>query len=146
MVTFGRFEEPPRHYFLILGSFFALRSWIVRTLFPPRPKWLKLRFITAGDEPDPDTGNYHALEWNDYPWYVKPTFWNRWGPGALATRLMGGVVPGDPAYLPSGYVISQLGPEKLKGKGEAEMERNREELRERTRRRIAAGGCPMPFH
>jgi len=139
-------DEAPQHYFTLLGAFFATRSWIVRHLLPPRPEFLRKRFVTADEDPDPETGKYHVLHWNDVPWYVKPTFWNRQSPGALLTRLTGGVVPGDPAYLPGGYLASELGPENFRGKGDAEMEKARAELREKTRRRIAAGGCPMSFH
>jgi hypothetical protein len=141
-----RIDDPPRYYFTVLGGFLGIRRFILRHLSPPRPEWLRMRFITDDQSPDPETGKYHVLHWNDYPWYVKPTFWNRWGPGAILTRLAGGVVPGDAAYIPGGYLASELGPDKLRGKGDAEMEKNRVELRDRTRRRIAAGGCPMPFH
>ena len=73
-----------------------------------------------------------------HPWYIKPTFSARWGAGALVKRLLGGAVPQkDPKYHPEGYEISELGPEKLKGMGAAEMEATRERIRERR------GGCPM---
>ena len=146
MLTSPRIDDPPKHYFTFLDIFLGTRRFLLKHLSPPRPGWLRFEFVTDDQKPDPDTGKYHALHWDDYPWYVKPTFWNRWGPGAVLTRLTGGVVPGDPAYLPGGYLAAELGPDNLRGKGEAEMERNRAELRERTRRRIAAGGCPMPFH
>ncbi|KAK4444002.1 hypothetical protein QBC34DRAFT_415993 [Podospora aff. communis PSN243] len=139
-------EDPPQYYFTFLGGFLNIRRFMLRYLALPRPGWMRMRFTTDDQNPDPETGKYHALHWNDYPWYVKPTFWNRWGPGAILTRLTGGVVPGDPQYIPGGYLASELGPEKMRGKGDAEMEKNRAELRERTRRRIATGGCPMPFH
>ncbi|KAK0642985.1 hypothetical protein B0T16DRAFT_415046 [Cercophora newfieldiana] len=139
-------DEPPQYYFSLVAGFCAIRSWALRNLSPPRPEWMRLRFVTTDEEPDPETGKYHMLQWDDYPWYVKPTFWNRWGPGALLTRLTGGVVPGDPAYLPGGYLAAELGPDSLRGKGEVEMEKMRAEIREQTRRRLAAGGCPMPFH
>ena len=82
---------------------------------------------------------------NDYfaqPWYVKPTIWNRWGPGAFVSRVLGMSVPGDgeDKYLPDGYAFHEMGPKASRGKGVAEMGETRERLLRQNR-----GGCPFGF-
>ena len=53
-----------------------------------------------------------AQEWDALPYYVKPTFWNRWGLGAMMSRLNSLPVPGDQGqrFCPMGYSIPDLGP------------------------------------
>lgn len=104
----------------------------------PRPDFLAVERLD--EERDPVTGKYHAHLYYAHPWYVKPTFSARWGPGALVTRMLGGAVPEEgPRYQSEGYEISEMGPEKWRGKGSEEME----ETREWMRRRRGIGGCPM---
>ena len=88
----------------------------------------------------PDAQGYlHAKRYTAHPWYVKPTFLARWGPAAWATRIRGGVLPGDDGtkYEPQGYRLSDLGPDAWKGKGAEDMDKSRLKLRESTRL-----GCP----
>ena len=74
------------------------------------------------------------------PWYVKPTFWARWGPRALISRALGMSVPGDDGdkYFPGDYAFDEIGPETSKGRDAGEMDGMRERLTRKDR-----GGCPF---
>lgn len=101
-----------------------------------------MRFRWFSKEPDPDSGRYHAMRYAAHPWYVKPTFSARWGFEALRTRLWVGILPGDQGseYMPKGYLIPELGPKAMMGKGTAEMEVSRLKLRTR----LAPPCCKRP--
>jgi hypothetical protein len=75
-----------------------------------------------------------------FPFYVKPTLWNRWGPVAWGIWLLGGILPGDDPkyYVSNGYTVSELGPRNFMGKGNAEVEMEAERLRKTSR-----SGCPF---
>ncbi|GAW24925.1 hypothetical protein ANO14919_145210 [Xylariales sp. No.14919] len=92
-------------------------------------------------ETDPRTGRMHTrLPYGNYPFYVKPTLWNRWGPKAWAIWLYGGKVPGDnpEEYMPQGYLWTDLGPKNRMGLGAEEMEVDVKMMRAAGR-----GGCPF---
>lgn len=57
------------------------------------------------------------------PWYVRPTFWSRWGPGAVLLRALGARMPGSRGdrYYPQGYDLRTIGPEPQRGRGAEEM-------------------------
>ncbi|KAI0538715.1 hypothetical protein GGR58DRAFT_467105 [Xylaria digitata] len=96
--------------------------------------------IRIGDA-DPKTGRMHMrFPYGNYPFYIKPTLWNRWGPKAWAIWLYGGKVPGDNPgeYMPQGYLWTDLGPKNRMGLGAEEMEVDIKMMRA-TRR----GGCPF---
>lgn len=92
---------------------------------------------------DPATGKYHYNVYELDPWYVKPTFWNRWGLSALLSRLAGAPVPGDGGsrFQPEGYHIHEVGPEKLRGQGKEEIEEMVRDLERRRLEVLAKGGC-----
>jgi hypothetical protein len=114
-----RFSTPPPLYPRLLHFLLALRKLTIRHLFPPRPLFLRFRFIP--DAPDPKTGRFSAVRYRAHPWYIKPTFWARWGVQAWWTWAVGGVAPGDEGgrYFPQGYLVEEMGPgsvrEKAKG-------------------------------
>ncbi|KAI1262786.1 hypothetical protein F5Y18DRAFT_144244 [Xylariaceae sp. FL1019] len=113
-----------------------LRSRFLRYLALPR-----LFEVRRLGEMDSKTGRFTLRQtFGNYPYYRKPTPWNRWGPGALAIWLYGGKVPGDnpQEYLPDGYLWSDLGPRNRMGLGVDEMNVDVETM-EASRR----GGCPF---
>lgn len=59
------------------------------------------------------------------PYYVRPTVWNRWGPDAWLSRIMGLPLPGDEGerYFPGGYRVRDVGPDKGMEGWERERER-----------------------
>lgn len=69
--------------------------------------------------PNPRTGLYNFQQVAFQPWYVKPTVWATWGPGALLLKALGGKVPGSSGtrFHPGGYDLMTIGPEPQFGKG-----------------------------
>jgi len=132
------FAEPAMRYRVMIDVFTSVRRFVIRHLLLPRPCFLSRKWFA--EHPDPVTGKFQAPRWRVLPYYVKPTFANRWGPGALLARLRGGVLPGDDGdkYYPEGYVISELGPEKFIGKGQKEMEEDIDKME-----RLGRSGCPF---
>lgn len=90
---------------------------------------------------DPNPENRHFFQdWEGEPFYVKPTFLNRWGPRAWYTWIRGLPIPGDSGdkYYPHGYYIPDVGPKAFEGKGREQLHLTKERLRtERT------GQCPF---
>lgn len=83
-------------------------------------------------------GTYYTLKYDAAPYYVKPTFFERWRPGAWYSWFMGLPLPGDEGqkYWPGGYKIYEMGPESMIGKGGEFFSRATKELKgSRT------GGC-----
>lgn len=89
---------------------------------------------------DKKTGRFYVPTYLAHPYYVKPSFYSRWGPSALYTRLIGGYLPGDQGskFHPEGYTIPELGPESQRCKGQEYMCLERQRI-EKSR------GCPMAF-
>jgi hypothetical protein len=79
--------------------------------------------------------------WSGQPYYVKPSFWNRWGPAAWWSRALGLPIPGDDPdkYYAQGYLILDVGPKLFEHRGRAEMERTKELLQGRS----GASQCPF---
>lgn len=123
----------------VFSFLFAARKFFLRYLALPRPYFLRIRRTT--ENPDPQTGNYYSTAWEGYPYYVKPTFWHRWGPGAMLSRLLGLYMPGDEGgrFYPQGFNIVNVGPRTFEGKGSGQVEKERNALRQ-----TRTGGCP--FH
>lgn len=85
-------------------------------------------------------GRRAFTRYDAYPFYVRPTLWNRWGPVAWTTWLQGLPLPGDDgdAYYPNGYSVPEVGPNMFVGKGAVAAEETKARLRkERT------GRCPF---
>ncbi|SPO06382.1 uncharacterized protein DNG_09071 [Cephalotrichum gorgonifer] len=136
--TAMKFPEPNRLHRALAATIFAARRLFVGWLSLPRPSWLAVKRLD--EEKDPITGKYWTYVSFSHPWYIKPTFANRWGPEAMMLRLLGGVIPSkDAEYCPDGYDITEIGPEKMKGKGHDEMD----EIRSQMKQRRGLVGCPM---
>lgn len=89
-------------------------------------------------EPDPQSGRIHHLDYLVSPYYNKPTFRARWGPGALLTRLCGGYVPGEKGTMYEGFLATDLGPKNRMGKGMEEMEPDMARMKKNR-----PSGCPF---
>ena len=115
----------------------SIRRILLRYLFFPRPYFLRKRWFS--DEAN-EYGRFNADHYISHPWYIKPTFSARWGLKALLLRATGGAIPGNDGdkYLPQGYIIAEVGPDALRGKGESEMQVTREKLM-----RLKKIGCPF---
>lgn len=131
------FDKAPASYQSFFSGFMELRRYYLRHLALPRPLFMRNRLMTK--EPDA-SGRRFYVKWDTMPVYVKPTLWNRWGPGAIVNMMMGLPRPGDPGTYPEGFEIKNVGPSAFNGKGVKETEIAKERLRkERT------AGCPFAF-
>lgn len=114
----------------------TVRRLVMRNLCLPRLSEKKnLR------EADPATGRMHLnYTYGNYPFYIRPTSWNRWGPAAWAVWLVGGKVPGDDPdeFKPDGYSFDDMGPSNMAYRGKDEMRANADELLKSGR-----GSCPF---
>ncbi|KAH7085848.1 hypothetical protein BKA63DRAFT_529405 [Paraphoma chrysanthemicola] len=132
------YEDPPAIYPKLITAIFGARKVLMTYLSPPRP-WA-LRFSPLSDKPDPKTGRYFMSEYDNQPWYVKPTFFVRNSPLAWFRWAIGGPYPDGKNYKPEGYKIFELGPKKLEGHGVEECEAIKERLLSANR-----VGCPFAF-
>ncbi|KAL8907256.1 MAG: hypothetical protein Q9207_001497 [Kuettlingeria erythrocarpa] len=113
-----------------------VRKFLLRYLSPPRPGFLrKVELENASQD-----GRVALRVWEGAPYYVRPTLWRRWGPEALASRLLGLPLPGDEGdkYYPHGYTIPEVGPKIVAGKGAENAQETVAGL-QKTR----TGGCPF---
>ena len=117
-----------------------MRKFILRYLSLPRPESKAVRVLN--ESPDPSTGLYAWNIWIEHPWYVKPTFKNRWGLKALFVRMFGnGAIPSKMnTYKESGYDLRTIGPAHHDKRGQDEMEAIFQNLK----RTNYAARCP--FH
>ncbi|KIV88347.1 hypothetical protein PV10_08038 [Exophiala mesophila] len=129
------FDKAPPAYTASLNGFMTLRRVLLRYLALPRPWFMEDTIMT--EKPD-KAGRRYIVTWDTKPVYVKPTLWNRWGPGALMSRVLGIAVPGDAGTHPEGFVVDDVGPSVFVGKGRAEARETVKHLE--TKANI---GCPF---
>lgn len=115
-----------------------MRRFGLRYLTLPRPSFLAVKPVH--DTANPETHLYNFERKGLQPWYIQPTFWSKWGPGALLVRIFGGRVPGSRGdrYIPHGYDLMTIGPEPQKGKGLDTMALDIEIIKKR-----AVATCPF---
>jgi hypothetical protein len=121
-------KAPPPSYTILLNTLVEIRKFLLRHFFLPRPYRWRAKWFT---DPDPQTGRINFCRYVAHPWYIRPSLSMRWGWKAWVLWLVGGALPGNPEYRPGGYLIRELGPTALEGKGELEMEEASRELRAR---------------
>ncbi|OTA98099.1 hypothetical protein M426DRAFT_326255 [Hypoxylon sp. CI-4A] len=128
--------EPDISAMATVYSLLSVRRFVMRYLTLPR-----LFEFKRLKDPDPKTGRMtQHIPYGNFPFYIQPTLWNRWGPAAWAVWLYGGKVPGDDPeeYMPQGYLVSDLGPKNRMGLGIQEVEENAKKIRA-----SGWGGCPF---
>ncbi|KAJ5627721.1 hypothetical protein N7490_009949 [Penicillium lividum] len=132
------YDAPPPFLEKVFASVLNVRKLFLRYFVLPRPSFMKVQNVSA--KPD-ENDRYYLTSWEAAPYYVKPTFWNRWGPMAWLTWAVGRPVPGDDGdkYRPSGYHINDIGPKYFEGRGQKAIEQTMEELKV-----FRTGKCP--FH
>lgn len=130
------FPELSAPYMTAFKTILLARKYLLRYLALPRLELMRMDYLPV----ESNSGRYNMQEWVGHPWYIKPTFKRRWGPGALMTRFLGGKVPGDGGnrYLPQGFLVSEIGPDYFRGEGVQATTRTKAELEEMKR-----GGCPF---
>ncbi|KAJ5211148.1 hypothetical protein N7491_010968 [Penicillium cf. griseofulvum] len=132
------YEAPSAFCAALLSAVLTARRLFLRYLSPPRPYFL--RYASFTDEPD-ENNRFFLRQWDAAPYYVKPTFWNRWGPTAWLTWALGRPLPGDEGnkYYPTGYSVPDVGPKHFEGKGRKQLDETLLELKG-----YRTGKCP--FH
>lgn len=137
-LTKVRYDPPTPFFSSLFSGLLTMRKLVLRYLAPPRPYFL--RYASFTEKPD-ENDRFFLTQWEAAPYYVKPTFWNRWGPMAWLTWIMGRPLPGDEGekYYPSGYSIQDVGPRYFEGKGKKVLEETMEEFKG-----FRTGKCP--FH
>ncbi|KAL4936640.1 hypothetical protein BDV06DRAFT_233243 [Aspergillus oleicola] len=133
------YSPPPSIQATFLSTLLTLRRFAMRWLALPRPYFLRYTTFTEHQTVDE---RIFITQWDGAPYYVKPTLWNRWGPGAWYTWALGRPLPGDEGdkYHPDGYLISDVGPKYFEGKGRKVQVEGEEKLRG-----TRTGGCPFAF-
>ncbi|KAJ5664411.1 hypothetical protein N7507_005142 [Penicillium longicatenatum] len=131
------YDAPSPFMSVVFSGLLTTRRLFLRYFMLPRPSFLAVKNVTRPDEQN----RIFLLNWEAAPYYVQPTFWNRWGPVAWLTWALGRPVPGDEGdkYHPSGYHINDIGPKYFEGKGQKAIEETMEELKV-----FRTGKCP--FH
>ncbi|EED15549.1 conserved hypothetical protein [Talaromyces stipitatus ATCC 10500] len=131
-------ESPSSILVMVLGLVRYFRKLFVRYLALPRPPFLAVKLVH--DTPNPETNSYNFEPKSLQSWYVRPTFWSKWGPGALLVRILGGDVPGSRGdrYEPQGYNLMSIGSAPQKEKGLEEMRSDMDIIRAR-----GVATCPL---
>ncbi|OQE05266.1 hypothetical protein PENVUL_c026G06935 [Penicillium vulpinum] len=133
------FRKPTSLHYTLMGVVFNVRKFILRYLSFPRPESKKVHMLSSS--PDPVTGLYTANFWIAHPWYVKPTFSNRWGFKAILAWTTGGTSLTDGGlWRADGYDLRTIGPTAQETRGADEME----EIFADLKKQGYADGCP--FH
>ncbi|KAL8774490.1 MAG: hypothetical protein Q9209_000863 [Squamulea sp. 1 TL-2023] len=109
----------PPIYMRTFSIICVIRKFTLRHLSLPR--FIPLTRIPTPSPTNPD--RIHLPRARVYPWYIRPTFNNRWGPMALIARFRGEMLPGDDArFMSGGFCTMELGPFGLMGHGLDEQE------------------------
>ena len=134
-----RFRKPTALHYTLMGAIFNFRKFVLRYLSFPRPESKKVHMLSSA--PDPVTGLYTSNFWIAHPWYVKPTFSNRWSFKAILAWMTGGpsLTDGGP-WRADGYDLRTIGPIAQEKRGADEME----EIFADLKKLGYADGCP--FH
>ncbi|GLA92531.1 hypothetical protein AtubIFM57143_008058 [Aspergillus tubingensis] len=120
-VTNDHLESPGYILTFVINLVQTSRKLFLRYLALPRPTFRAVKLVH--DVPNQETKLYNFERKVLQPWYIRPTAWSKWGPGALLVRLFGGKVPGSRGdrYQPQGYDLMTIGPEPQRGRGVDEM-------------------------
>ncbi|KAI5261092.1 hypothetical protein E4T47_09517 [Aureobasidium subglaciale] len=122
------YNDPPAMLQWLVDTGLTTRKLILRNLVLPRPFSQRKQIIADGVN---ENGKVHKLIWDTEPWYVEPTFANRWCLQSWIDWLAGRPIPGDEGdkFFPQGYKSAVMGPAFLAGKGLAQAERDEEQIR-----------------
>ncbi|KAJ5399399.1 hypothetical protein N7465_009888 [Penicillium sp. CMV-2018d] len=124
-------ESPGPVLWFLLAFIREARKVFLRYLALPRSSSSAVKLVH--DTPNQETHLYNFERKALQPWYVQPTFWSKWGLGALLVRALGGKVPGSRGdrYQPGGYDLMTIGPEPQKEHGVEEMRSDIEVIKAR---------------
>ncbi|KAI4730291.1 hypothetical protein E4T49_01917 [Aureobasidium sp. EXF-10728] len=123
------YPDPPAMLQWLVDTGLATRKFILRHFTLPRPVVWRKQIIADTVNAN---GKIYKQIWDQEPWYVEPSFANRWCLQSWIDWLAGRPIPGDEGdkYFPQGFKSSVMGPAFLAGKGLAEAEKDGERIRE----------------
>lgn len=130
----SRIPEPGIGAIALVHSLLLVRQTFLRYFALPRI----FEFEQLSD-PDEKTGRIIKRRYLKEPWYNAGTFWARWGPVAIISRLSGVQVPGDAEMKPEGFKFEDIGPLNKMGKGIEEAGTMAAEAKAR----VSGNGCPF---
>lgn len=130
-----KFPAPKAAAVTVFNNIMAARKFVLRYLSLPRFEWQRNKSLSKHESPE---GRRWLEVWSITPHFVKPTLWNRWGPGGIYRLAIGAARPGDKGMMPEGYLRSNMGPRAFEGKGIDEFEKEKTRIGE-----IRTGGCPF---
>jgi hypothetical protein len=134
-----RYPDPPATLQWLVDTGLTARKVVLRHLTLPRSYASRKQLISDALN---SHGKVQRLVWDTEPWYVEPTFANRWCLQSWIDWLAGRPIPGDEGdkYFPQGYKSSVIGPAFLAGKGLEQAEKDEEQIREIMRPDVTIAG------
>ncbi|CAN9177907.1 unnamed protein product [Alternaria alternata] len=130
-------EAPGPFIYALLFAIRNTRKILLRFLMLPRPEFLAYHSVPFVPNAE---GLYNFSHGGFQPWYVRPSLWSTWSPGAALLRMFGARKPGSKGdrYKPTGYDLKTIGPPPQEGKGSEEMRAAVEFMKGR-----GTGECPF---
>ncbi|OMP88134.1 hypothetical protein BK809_0002891 [Diplodia seriata] len=129
------YPDPPAGLITAIDVAFQIRAFILRNFALPRPQFLRSQRMS--EEPNKD-GRYYQLSYDVDPWYVDASFANRWALKSWLKWMAGKPYPGSAGFKSEGYVLEEIGPKNLEGKGTDYVTQAKDHLLKQGR-----GGCPF---
>lgn len=129
------YDPPPAWLQFVVDWTFTIRKILLRYAFLPRPSFMSTRFLSKDADKN---GRYHTMLFETEPWYYENTWWNRNTLQVWMKWLSGRPIPNGKDYSSEGYLISEIGPRSLSGKGRNDFEATKTKLMSERR-----GGCPF---
>ncbi|KAH0284001.1 hypothetical protein M436DRAFT_74095 [Aureobasidium namibiae CBS 147.97] len=133
------YPDPPAMLQWLVDTGLTARKLVLRHLTLPRPDASRKQIIADDIN---SHGKIYKLIWDTEPWYVEPTFVNRWCLQSWLDWSAGRPIPGDEGdkYFPQGFKSSVMGPAFLAGKGLEQAEKDEEQIQHIMRPDVTIAG------
>jgi hypothetical protein len=128
------YPPPPQWAQSLIDGTLYVRKLALKHLILPRPHFLRVEVVSREAN---EAGRYQLLYYSAEPWYIAANLRNRYGFQAWFKWFAGKPIPGA-KYKSEGYLIPQVGPKAMEGRGIKEFELTRDQLMKAER-----SGCPF---
>jgi len=129
------YDAPPSWLQSFIDWALWIRKFLLKYAALPRPYFMAAQSLSK--EPN-ENGRYHRLIYESEPWYHENSWKSRNTLQSWIKWLGGKPIPDGKNYKPEGYLIPEIGPNNLFGKGNEEFEATKAKLTKQNR-----GGCPF---